>query len=409
MSNSNRMVKRVLIILLSIVVAIAMGQFMTQSESFAATASGHHDGEANDHSGHPGWGGGDNGWFHDGNDSEDADDNDEDADTAIVGDPEDAEYAVGNVADSLSVNVRGDADSATYQWYSNTTDSTEGATAIDGATEQDLDGDSISTAVAGTTYYYCVVTIDGETLTSETAEIVVKDLAITSQPSSGSYTVGKSLTLKVKFVGNGDVQWYQSSDNDTWTEIDGADDNSLKVNTKSTGTTYYRAIVTNGLDEDETGYASVTSDTATITITGTSVTKATVGKLVYKTTGDSTATVIGAKKKSYTSLIIPATVTISGTTYNVTAVSASAFKNCKKLASIKIGSNVTSIGSNAFSGDKKLRKVVFSGSSVTTVGSNAFRGIYRSAKFSIPTDQLSSYTTLIKNAGAPSKAKYVAY
>jgi|GEM_PF-6406874 len=49
----------------------------------------------------------------------------------------------------------------TYQWYKNTTNSTEGGTAIEGATEASL---AIPTDLeAGTYYYYCVATVETRT------------------------------------------------------------------------------------------------------------------------------------------------------------------------------------------------------------------------------------------------------
>jgi len=394
--------KRMLVIFLSAIVAVAMGQFITQSDSYAA--SGHHD----HHSGQPGdqfqppddFGGS---WW---NDDEDEYFNGS-GDTEIAEDPEAAEYAVGNLADDLSIELSGDDESAAFQWYENTADSEENATAIDGANESTLSGDSISTAAAGTHYYYCVVTLsDGTVLTSGSAEITVHDLAFTIQPVGGTYAVGKNITLTAAFIGNGDIQWYSSTDSSSWTEIDGADGTKLRVSSSTAGTTYYKAVATNGLDEDSADFVSISSSIATVTITGTSVVKATVGKLTYKTTGESTAAVTGVKSKKYTSFTIPATVTISGKTYNVTAVSSGAFNGCRKLTAVTIGSSVTSVGTKAFGGDSKLRKITFSGSSVTAIGKNAFKGVYRSVKFVVPSEQLDTYKTLIQNAGAPKNASF---
>lgn len=388
--------KKLLVIILSIAVVIAMSLIPTSAKAYAATSSsktvsayGGHDGGGFGPSG-PSfggqWGDRDEDTDEDVDEDMDGDEDENSGEVSISEDPEDATYAIGNFADDLFVELDGDDTDVTYQWYSNTTDSTDSGTAIAGATDAELDGDSISTAAAGVTYYYCVVsTADGEELISDAAEITVKALAITTQPGGGTYKIGKSVKLKVKFVGNGDVQWYKSTDGETWTEIEGADGCSYKASLRTEGTTYYKAVVTNGLDSEETGYASVTSSTAKIVVSGTSSAATKIGKLKYKISGEGTVTVVGASKRTYTSLTIPATVTISGTQYSVTA-----------------------INSHAFSGSFKLRKVTFEGTGITSIGSDAFRGVYHKVKFYIPTEQLESYQTLIENADAPGGASYIA-
>ncbi len=86
---------------------------------------------------------------------------------------------------------------------------------------------------------------------------------------------------------------------------------------------------------------------------------------------EKTVTVTGAKKSSVTSVTIPATVTINGSKYKVTAIDDSAFFGCGKLKSVKVGSNVTEIGSNAFYNCTALTKVTGC-TAVTSIGSKAF-------------------------------------
>ena len=64
-------------------------------------------------------------------------------------------YAL-SIGDSQTLSVSAynmQVTGSNYQWYSNTTQSTEGGTAISGATSSTF---TVPTAVAGTTYYYCV-------------------------------------------------------------------------------------------------------------------------------------------------------------------------------------------------------------------------------------------------------------
>lgn len=204
----------------------------------------------------------DNDFDNDSDIDDNGNDNNQEGELSINEDPESAVYAIGNYAEDLTVGLSGDSSSATFQWYKSDNEDSDG-TAISGATDDTLDGEEISTESAGSCYYYCVVEDgDGNTLTSDNAEITVKELAITTQPKSGTYKQGKNVKLSVAFIGNGDVQWYSSTDNSTWEAIEGCDNSKIKVNTKNTGTTYYKAIVTNGLDEEESGFASVESDVA---------------------------------------------------------------------------------------------------------------------------------------------------
>lgn len=97
-------------------------------------------------------------------------------------------------------------------------------------------------------------------------------------------------------------------------------------------------------------------------------------KAVYRVTsmGNSkTVEYINSTKKNAASITIPASVELEGKTYKVTSVGKAAFKNSKKLETVKIGKNIRSIGSNAFSGCTKLADVAL-GKNVTVIGTDAF-------------------------------------
>lgn len=96
------------------------------------------------------------------------------------------------------------------------------------------------------------------------------------------------------------------------------------------------------------------------------------------------------------SLTIPSTVTINGITYKVTSVRAKAFKNNKKINSVTFGSNITTIGKEAFSGCKFLKKITIKSTKLTSVGKNALKNIHKKAVIKCPSKKLKKYKTLFK-------------
>ncbi len=72
-------------------------------------------------------------------------------------------------------------------------------------------------------------------------------------------------------------------------------------------------------------------------------------------------------------LVIPETVTYSGTTYSVTSIGYYAFIECTSLTMVTIPNSVTSIGYQAFSGCSGLTSVSIP-NSVTSIGNYAFYG-----------------------------------
>lgn len=97
-------------------------------------------------------------------------------------------------------------------------------------------------------------------------------------------------------------------------------------------------------------------------------------KAVYKITGtgsNKTVEYVKSTKKNAVSVTIPNAVKLKGKTYKVISVGKNAFRNSKKLKTIKIGKNVKTIGKNAFLGCKMLTNVTI-GRNVTMIGANAF-------------------------------------
>ena len=103
----------------------------------------------------------------------------------------------------------------------------------------------------------------------------------------------------------------------------------------------------------------------------------------YKVGKNDTVTYKAPAKKNAATLSVPATITVDGKKYTVTAIAANAFKNNKKLTKVTIGANIKTIGKNAFSGCTKITTLKL-GKNVTTIGANAFKGNTALKKITIP-------------------------
>lgn len=122
----------------------------------------------------------------------------------ITAEPEDKAVNAGEAA-ILTVTASGTG-SLSYQWYSNSIESTEGAAAVAGATENSY---SVPVNTAGTTYYYCIVTNTDTSATgnqtaavsSRIAKVTVADIA--SEPMDQILSAVESAIGSGKLKGNG--------------------------------------------------------------------------------------------------------------------------------------------------------------------------------------------------------------
>ena len=177
-----------------------------------------------------------------------------------------------------------DGGTLSYQWYSNSTNSITGASAISGETNSTY---TVLTTTEGTFYYYCVVkntnnSVNGNqtaTKTSDIAEVIVNDLtnaetpSITSQPQSENLAQGETRTIFVTASifdgGTLSYQWYSNSTSSTdgASAISSATNPSYTVPTTVAGTTFYYCVVTNtnnSVDGNKT--ATATSNIAKIEV-----------------------------------------------------------------------------------------------------------------------------------------------
>lgn len=134
-----------------------------------------------------------------------------------------------------------------------------------------------------------------------------------------------------------------------------------------------------------------------------------VGHVLYRVTDiqKQEAEAYGVSDKALAKVNIASNVTIDGCTFKVKAISANAFKNCKKLKSVTIGTNITSIGKKAFYKCTKLKTIKLLSTKAPKTGKQAFKGIKTKCRITVPKKmtkkQLSTLKARLKKAGVGSK------
>lgn len=134
--------------------------------------------------------------------------------------------------------------------------------------------------------------------------------------------------------------------------------------------------------------------------------------------------------KNAAKVVIPDTVKLLETAYQVEGIAANAFAKCAKLKSVSVGKNISSIGDKAFynckalskitipakvakigkqafAGCKKLKTIAVKTDKLTkkSVGAKAFQGIYAKAKITVPKKKKKAYVKLLKAKGIGKKVK----
>lgn len=111
--------------------------------------------------------------------------------------------------------------------------------------------------------------------------------------------------------------------------------------------------------------------------------------------------------KNISSIMIPAVVKINGKRYKVTGIAANAFKNCKRLKKVTIGTNINKIGKKAFYGCSSLKNIKVKTSKLTNsrIGRQAFKGIHKKSVIKVPKRQLKTYKKILKTKGIGKKVK----
>ena len=286
-------------------------------------------------------------------------------------------------ATALSVTATGTG--VTYQWYSNTTNSNSGGTAISGATAASY---TPGTANAGTTYYYVVVSgscAPASVTSSVSGAVVVNPLTTISAQPTVTQTVCQSTTvsLSVTATGTGTLtyQWFSNITNSTTGGIfiSGATSATFTPSTTAAGTIYYYVIVTGSCSTaTSTTAAVVVNQTTTIstnpagatycqngTATALTVNATGTGTLTYQWYKNATNSTSGGSPVSASATYTPVT-TITGTTYYYVTVTGTCGTATSATAAVVVNPT-TAISTNP-SGATYCQSVAASPLSVSATG-----------------------------------------
>lgn len=136
----------------------------------------------------------------------------------------------------------------------------------------------------------------------------------------------------------------------------------------------------------------------------------TVGAGRYRVTNEKkkTAKLVSVLNKKASKLNVPATVRIGGVTCKVTEVGSRVMMGNTKLKKVILGTNVTMIGKQAFTGCKNLKNVQLKGKALKTIRTGAFQKT--SAKLTVSAKRMTKKQKAallgkLKKAGAGKKAK----
>jgi hypothetical protein len=122
----------------------------------------------------------------------------------------------------------------------------------------------------------------------------------------------------------------------------------------------------------------------------------TVDSVKYKivdasTDGTGKVQVVGCTNKNIKNVTIGSYVMIGKNLFNVTEIGSEAFSGFKKLESVTCGESIYTIGYRAFYGCKNLKRLVFKTMTHGNVGGEAFKGINKKAVFYQPTSSRFDY------------------
>lgn len=127
-------------------------------------------------------------------------------------------------------------------------------------------------------------------------------------------------------------------------------------------------------------------------------TRYTVSGSTYKVTKAGAEVMVYKTSKVARSVIIPATIKAKGISYKVTAIGTKAFNGNKKLKKVTIGANIAKISNNAFFKCKSLKMVTIKSVLLTkkTASKRAFKGVNKKMVIKVPKKMKKAYVKMFK-------------
>jgi gliding motility-associated-like protein len=158
----------------------------------------------------------------------------------------------------------------TYQWFSNTTNSTIGGTSLGTANGAQTASLVINTATSGTTYYYVIASGTCGSVASSVTTLIVNEPSVagTSIAASSAVCPNTATTINLSSYTGNSIQWQQSANGTSnWVNVSGGSGSTTDSYTTAQliAPTYFRAVVSNG------SCASAISSTIPVTIHALSV------------------------------------------------------------------------------------------------------------------------------------------
>lgn len=127
-------------------------------------------------------------------------------------------------------------------------------------------------------------------------------------------------------------------------------------------------------------------------------TKYTVAGCQYKVIKAGAEVSLVGTNKNAKSVTIPAVIKVKGVTYKVTSIGTKAFNGSKKLRKVTIGTNIKKISNNAFFKCRSLKTVTIKSVLLTkkTANKKAFKGISRKMVIKVPKKMKKVYVKIFK-------------
>ena len=127
-------------------------------------------------------------------------------------------------------------------------------------------------------------------------------------------------------------------------------------------------------------------------------TKYTVAGCQYKVIKAGAEVSLVGTNKNTKSVTIPAVIKVKGVTYKVTSIGTKAFNGSKKLKKVTIGANIKKISNNAFYKCKSLKTVTIKSVLLTkkTANKKAFKGVNKKMVIKVPKKVKKAYVKMFK-------------